>query len=217
MVAADLTDPDDVARAVRVAVADEGAPLRAVAHLVGGFADGQPVAGTPLADFEAQFALNLRPAYLLCQAALPRLAAAGGGAICCVSSRAALHPFAGAAGYCASKAALIAFARVVAREGEPDGVRCNVVLPSAIATRAMLASTPPERHGTLVPPGGDRPRHPVPVQRGVRRDQRRRGARVRRPRLIRPTARPAGAGAPGAPARPASARRPGGRRGGRPG
>ena len=152
VVAADLADPDDVARAVRVAVEQERAPLRAVAHLVGGFADGQPVAETPLADFEAQFALNLRPAYLLCQAALPRLAAAGGGAICCVSSRAALQPFAGAAGYCASKAALIAFARVVAREGEPDGVRCNVVLPSAIATRAMLASTPPERHGTLVPP-----------------------------------------------------------------
>ena len=87
--------PDDVARAVRTAVSDAGAPLRAVAHLVGGFAAGQPVAETPLADFEAQFALNLRPAYLLCQAALPRLAAAGGGAICCVSSRAALHPFAG--------------------------------------------------------------------------------------------------------------------------
>jgi NAD(P)-dependent dehydrogenase (short-subunit alcohol dehydrogenase family) len=110
------------------------------------------VAETPLDDFEAQFALNLRPAYLVCQATLPRLAAAGGGAICCVSSRAALHPFAGAAGYCASKAALIAFARVVAREGQADGVRCNVVMPSAIATRAMLASTPPEQHDTLVPP-----------------------------------------------------------------
>ena len=218
MVAADLADPDDVARAVRAAVAEEGAPLRAVAHLVGGFADGQPVAETPLADFEAQFALNLRPAYLLCQAALPRLAAAGGGAICCVSSRAALHPFAGAAGYCASKAALIAFARVVAREGEPDGVRCNVVLPSAIATRAMLASTPPERHGTLVPPAeiarvirflcseesGATSGAAVPVY-GAPPDQR---AQARAP---------AGAGGPGAPARPASARRPAGRRGGRPG
>ena len=148
-------------------MAEAEAPLRAVAHLVGGFAAGQPVAETPLADFEAQFALNLRPAYLVCQAALPRLAAAGGGAICCVSSRAALHPFAGAAGYCASKAALIAFARVVAREGQADGVRCNVVLPSAIATRAMLASTPPgaARHARAA--GRDRPRHPLPLRRGV--------------------------------------------------
>ena len=176
----------------------EGAPLRAVAHLVGGFADGQPVAETPLADFEAQFALNLRPAYLAVPGRAPRLAAAGGGAICCVSSRAALQPFAGAAGYCASKAALIAFARVVAGEGEPDGVRCNVVLPSAIATRAMLASTPPERHGTLVPPGRDRPRHPLPLQRGVRRDQRGRGAGLRRPRLSQRRRR-----GPQAPERPA--------------
>jgi len=151
-VTADLTDPDDVARALRVAVGHPDAPLRAVAHLVGGYAGDQPVASTPLADFEAQFALNLRPAYLLCQAALPRLAASGGGAICCVSSRAALEPFAGAAGYCASKAALITFARVVAREGADDGIRSNVVLPSQIGTPAMLAQTPPERHGSLVPP-----------------------------------------------------------------
>jgi len=151
-VTADLTDPDDVARAVRAAVGDAGAPLRAVAHLVGGYAGDQPVASTPLGDFELQFERNLRPAYLVCQAVLPRLAAAGGGAICCVSSRAALHPFAGAAGYCASKAALITFARVVAREGAADGVRCNVVLPSQIATPRMLADTPPEQHHALVPP-----------------------------------------------------------------
>jgi NAD(P)-dependent dehydrogenase (short-subunit alcohol dehydrogenase family) len=151
-VTADLTDPDDVARAVRAAVAAPEAPLRAVAQLVGGFADGQPVADTSVADFEEQFARNLRPTYLVCQAALPRLAAAGGGAICCVSSRAALHPFAGAAGYCASKAAVITLARVVAREGVPDGVRCNVVVPSQMATPAMLAGTSPERQGSLVPP-----------------------------------------------------------------
>jgi len=151
-VTADLADPDDVARVMRTVVADPGAPLRAVAHVVGGFADGQPVAETPVAEFEAQFALNLRPAYLVCQAALPQLAAAGGGAICCVSSRAALFPFAGAAGYCASKAALIALARVIAREGVADGVRCNVVLPSQIGTPAMLAATPAEQHGWLVPP-----------------------------------------------------------------
>jgi NAD(P)-dependent dehydrogenase (short-subunit alcohol dehydrogenase family) len=123
-----------------------------VVNLVGGYAQGGKVHETPLADFEAQFALNLRPAYLVCQAALPRLASTGGGAICCVSSRSALYPFAGAAGYCASKAALITFARVVAREGAADGVRCNVVMPSQIGTPTMLASTPPEQRGSLVPP-----------------------------------------------------------------
>jgi NAD(P)-dependent dehydrogenase (short-subunit alcohol dehydrogenase family) len=152
VVKADLTDPDDVARAVRVGSADPDAPLRAVANLVGGYAGDQPVAETPVSVFEAQFALNLRPTYLVTQAVLPALVAAGGGAIVCVSSRSALHPFAGASGYCASKAAVIAFAQVVAREHAGDGIRCNAVLPQMIDTPANRAVMPPEQHRLLTPP-----------------------------------------------------------------
>jgi NAD(P)-dependent dehydrogenase (short-subunit alcohol dehydrogenase family) len=146
---ADLTDPDDVARAMRIAASDDQRPLKAVANLVGGFAAGQPVATTPLADFEAQFALNLRPTYLVTQCALPRLEAAGGGAIVCIASHAAVEPFAGAAGYVASKAAVTAFARTVALEHE--GVRCNVVSPSMIDTPANRAAMP-GAVGKMVPP-----------------------------------------------------------------
>jgi NAD(P)-dependent dehydrogenase (short-subunit alcohol dehydrogenase family) len=151
VVEADLADPDTVARAV--AAAEGGPPLRALVNLVGGFAADQPVAATPVDVFEAQFALNVRPTYLVTQAALPRLVEAGGGAIVCVSSRSALHPFAGAAGYCASKAAVIAFAQVVAREHAADGVRCNAVLPSMIDTPANRAAMPAEQHDKLTPPG----------------------------------------------------------------
>ena len=153
VVQADLTDAGQVAGVVERAAAREDAPLRAVINLVGGFADEQPVATTPLDVFEAQFALNLRPTYLVTQAALPALVAAGGGSIVCVSSRAALYPFAGAAGYCASKAAVIAFAQVVAREHAADGVRCNAVLPAMIDTPANRATMPPEQHAKLTPPG----------------------------------------------------------------
>jgi NAD(P)-dependent dehydrogenase (short-subunit alcohol dehydrogenase family) len=152
VVEADLTDPDAVADAVAAATAEKEAPLAAVANLVGGFAADQPVASTPVDVFEAQFRLNLRPTYLVTQAALPALVAAGGGAIVCVSSRSALHPFAGAAGYCASKAAVIAFAQVVAREHASEGVRCNAVLPQMIDTPANRAAMPPEQHGALTPP-----------------------------------------------------------------
>ena len=152
VVQADLTDEGAVRDAVAAAAGDESAPLRAVVNLVGGFAADQPVADTPVEEFEAQFRLNLRPTYLVTQAALPALVAAGGGAIVCVSSRSALHPFAGAAGYCASKAAVIAFTGVVAREHASDGVRCNAVLPKMIDTPANRASMPPEQHGDLTPP-----------------------------------------------------------------
>ncbi len=152
IVTADLTNPDDVARTLRVAVADESAPLGALVNLVGGFAVDQPVADTSFAEFERLFTLNLRPTYLVTQAVLPVLAAAGGGSIVCTGSSAALSPFAGAAGYAASKAAVMAFARVVAKEGEPDGIRCNAIVPSMIDTPANRASMPESEWGKLVPP-----------------------------------------------------------------
>jgi NAD(P)-dependent dehydrogenase (short-subunit alcohol dehydrogenase family) len=149
---ADLTDPDDVARTIRAATAEPSAPLRAAVNLVGGFAAGQPVADTPLAEFERQFALNLRPTYLVTQAVLPHIVRAGGGAIVCTGSRVALEPVAGQAGYAASKAAVIAFARAVAAEHRADGVRCNALVPTLIDTPANRAVFPESEHHRLVPP-----------------------------------------------------------------
>jgi NAD(P)-dependent dehydrogenase (short-subunit alcohol dehydrogenase family) len=141
-VEANLADPDDVQRVVRVAADDGDAPLRAVVNLVGGFSAGRRVIDTPLADFEAMFALNLRPTFLVTQCALPRLVGAGGGGIVCISAKAALEPWAGGAGYIASKAAVLAFARVVAKEHAADGVRCNVLAPFMIDTPANRAESP---------------------------------------------------------------------------
>jgi NAD(P)-dependent dehydrogenase (short-subunit alcohol dehydrogenase family) len=148
---ADLTDPDDVARVVRLAAGQEDQPLRALANLVGGYKADQPVIDTPLSDFEALFALNLRPTYLVTQCALPRLVDAGGGGIVCVSAQAALQPWAGGAGYAASKAAVLAFARAVAKEHAGDGVRCNVIAPSLIDTPANRAASP-DAIDKMVPP-----------------------------------------------------------------
>jgi NAD(P)-dependent dehydrogenase (short-subunit alcohol dehydrogenase family) len=149
-VTADLTNPDDVARTVRAAT--DGPPLKALVNLVGGFAADQPVADTPLVEFELLFTRNLRPTYLMTQAVLPILVANQGGSIVCTGAAAALHPFAGAAGYTAAKAAVIAFAKAVAEEGRPDGVRCNVILPSLIDTPANREFMPENEWHKLVPP-----------------------------------------------------------------
>jgi NAD(P)-dependent dehydrogenase (short-subunit alcohol dehydrogenase family) len=159
----DLSDPEAVATAVAVAADDPDAPLRAVVNTVGGYAGGANVHEMDPTDFERQFALNLRPAFLLARAALPRLMNAGsaarggaggtgGGAIVLVASRAALVPFAGASGYIASKAALVAFAQAVAVEYRDAGVRCNTVLPSVIDTPANRAAQPDADHARWVPP-----------------------------------------------------------------
>lgn len=152
LVEADLFDQDAVSRTVAVAADDSSAPLQAIVNLVGGYGGGSRVHETPVEQFEQQFKLNLRPTFLVTQAALPKLMEAGGGAVACVSTRAALQPFAGAAGYIAAKAAVLAFSQAVAVEYRDDGVRCNVVLPSVIDTPANRLAAPDADHSKWVPP-----------------------------------------------------------------
>jgi NAD(P)-dependent dehydrogenase (short-subunit alcohol dehydrogenase family) len=152
LVRADLFDPDAVESVVARAAVQDGAPLKAVVNLVGGFAAGGRVHETPIVEFEKQFRLNLRPTYLVTQAALPHMLSAAGGAIVCVGTRAAVQPFSGAAGYVASKAAVIAFAEAVAVEYKNDGIRCNAILPSVIDTPANRASMPNADHDRWVKP-----------------------------------------------------------------
>jgi NAD(P)-dependent dehydrogenase (short-subunit alcohol dehydrogenase family) len=148
LVRADLFDPDAVAAAVQTA----GPSLRAAVNLVGGFAIHDRVHETPIETFEEQLRLNLRPTYLVCAAALPVLLAAGGGAIVCVSSRAARQPFPGAAGYVVSKAAVLALVDALDAEYRKDRIRVNAVLPSVIDTPFNRASMPDADFDTWVSP-----------------------------------------------------------------
>ncbi|TCB95782.1 SDR family NAD(P)-dependent oxidoreductase [Micromonospora zingiberis] len=149
---ADLTDASDVARVAEVAAGDPEAPLRAVVNLVGGYASNGLVHETPVEEFERMLTLNLRPTHLVTRAALPHLIDAGGGAVVCVASRAALAPFPGAAGYATAKAAVLAFASAVAVEYKTAGVRCNTVLPSVIDTPTNRAAMPDADHSRWVEP-----------------------------------------------------------------
>ena len=153
-VASDLFEPADVAEAVAVAAGDRaGAPLRALVNLVGGYARGGLVHETPVEQFERQLALNLRPTYLVTKAVLPHLVDVGGGAIVCVSARAAVAPFRGAGGYASAKAAVLAFSQAVAVEYRAAGVRCNAILPSVVDTPANRSADPGADTSRWVPPG----------------------------------------------------------------
>lgn len=133
----DLLDQDATAQVV-VDVQD----LEAVVNLVGGFASGPKVEDVALEDFERMLRLNLVPAFNLARAGMPRLAERGGGAFVCVSARAALRPFPGAAGYVTAKAAVLAFVEALHTEYVGAGVRANAVLPSVIDTPANRAAMP---------------------------------------------------------------------------
>jgi NAD(P)-dependent dehydrogenase (short-subunit alcohol dehydrogenase family) len=88
----------------------------------------------------------------MCAAAVPALLAGGGGAIVCVSSRAALRPFSGAAGYITAKAAVLAFVDAMHAEYRDDGIRTNAILPSTIDTPANRRANPDADVGRWVRP-----------------------------------------------------------------
>ncbi len=136
---ADVLSQDDLAALVESCEPDG---VWALVHLVGGYRDGDPVAGMDMDAWDRQFALNARSAALALRAVLPGMVARGGGRAVAVGTRAALRPFAGASAYAASKAAVLALVSAASEEVKRDGVCVNAVLPSVIDTPANRAANP---------------------------------------------------------------------------
>ena len=147
LIEADLFDADQVEKAM-AAVGE----LEAVVNPVGGFSDGPRVHETDPGEFEKMLRLNVMPGFLLARAAMPRMIERGGGAFVGVSARPALRPFAGAAGYISSKAAVLALIQALDAEYKNDGIRCNAILPSVIDTPANREAMPDADHAKWVPP-----------------------------------------------------------------
>jgi NAD(P)-dependent dehydrogenase (short-subunit alcohol dehydrogenase family) len=148
LVQADLTDPDSV----RECVAAAGPGLRAVVNLVGGFAIAGRVHETPVEEFERLLKLNLRPTYLVCQAAISVLKDAGGGSVVCVSAQAVHKPPPGAAGYITAKTAILGLVAALQVEYGPDNIRVNAILPLVIDTPANRAAQPNADRSGWTPP-----------------------------------------------------------------
>jgi NAD(P)-dependent dehydrogenase (short-subunit alcohol dehydrogenase family) len=147
LVHADLFEPDAVQKAV-----DSTPQLEAVVNLVGGYAEGPRVHETDPDQFDGLMRLNVKPGFLLARAAMPRLIERGEGAFVGVSARAALRPFPGAAGYIASKAAVLALIQALDAEYKRHGIRCNAILPSVIDTPPNRAAQPDADYSKWVQP-----------------------------------------------------------------
>ncbi|WZH35399.1 MAG: SDR family oxidoreductase [Microbacterium enclense] len=104
---------------------------------------------TSLDDWEQQFAVNTRSAFLGIRALAPLLS--DGGSIINISSTAALVGAPGYSAYSASKAALVGLTRAAAVELAPR-VRINVVCPGGVVT-AMNDDEPPSGSSSTAPLG----------------------------------------------------------------
>src|SRR5262249_52670265 len=132
---ADLPRADEVARAF--AGLDRVDVLVNAVGISGRSLGDGPVEECTEKAWDAVLDANLKSVFLCCKHAIPMLRSAGGGAIGNVSS--VLGLVAGDEGfathaYAASKAGVVGLSRSIAAHYAPDGIRCNVVAPSLVAT-----------------------------------------------------------------------------------
>jgi NAD(P)-dependent dehydrogenase (short-subunit alcohol dehydrogenase family) len=141
VVAADLTDPVSAEQVVAAAL-DRFGRVDALACVAGGFLMSGPLHTSSPDDWRDQLAVNLDTAYTVTRAALTPMLEAGSGSIVYVGSRAALRPFAGAAPYIVSKAAVLALMAAVDVEVRTKGVRANTVVANLVDTPRNRADNP---------------------------------------------------------------------------
>jgi 2-keto-3-deoxy-L-fuconate dehydrogenase len=100
-----------------------------------GVAHGAPLAEHAFEAWRRVLAVNLDGAFLTLRSALRLIRDGGeGGAVVVVASAAALKAEPGIAAYAASKAGTLQLARVAAKEGAPDRIRVNAILPGGVQT-----------------------------------------------------------------------------------
>jgi NAD(P)-dependent dehydrogenase (short-subunit alcohol dehydrogenase family) len=109
--------------------------LDAVVNVIGGYKAGKPVWEIELAEFEGQFELNLKTAFLITKHAV-KVMLDKGGSIVHVSSRAAVESGKNAFSYSASKQGVLRLVEATAAELKEKNITINAVLPGIIDTPA---------------------------------------------------------------------------------
>ncbi len=90
-------------------------------------------------DWRLSFAVNVDAMFHTCQAALPHMIAAGGGAIVNTASQWGFHPAPNHIAYNVTKAAVASFTQNLARDYAPQKIRVNAVCPGEIHTPMLEA------------------------------------------------------------------------------
>lgn len=159
-IAADVADDAALARLV-AGTLDHFGGLDVLVCNAGITGKPGPFASLDMADYDRVMAINLRSQVVLCNLALPHIAAAGGGAAVLMASLAALRGNGAINAYALSKAGVTQLARNLAVEWGPRAVRVNALAPGFIATdlskplldneafmARRMAMTPLRRPGT---------------------------------------------------------------------
>lgn len=104
-----------------------------------GIATRGPITAASDDDYRRTMAINVEAPFRLCRAAIPIMAAAGGGAIVNMASCWGVHPGPNHPLYVMSKAAVASLTQCLGRDHAPDNIRVNAVCPNEVNT-GMLRS-----------------------------------------------------------------------------
>lgn len=113
-----------------------------------GIAKGAPVETLPEEVWDANFDVNLKGMFLMCQAVIPHMKHQKSGRIINSSSFAAIIPSIGSAAYATSKGGVHSLTRVLAGELGPYNVTANCFAPGMIPTEMNHFADAPEQRKT---------------------------------------------------------------------
>lgn len=115
----------------------ERPPFDVVFNCAGYVANGNLLDGS-LEDWRRSFAINVDSMFLVCRAALTKMLSNGGGSIINMASVASsVIGVANRCAYGASKGAVVALTKSIAKDYVKQGVRCNAICPGTVHTPSL--------------------------------------------------------------------------------
>jgi NAD(P)-dependent dehydrogenase (short-subunit alcohol dehydrogenase family) len=128
----DVSNPDDVARMVEVALAAFGRIDILINNAGGAIASAKSFWDVPDDEWNTIIDVNLKGAWLCTKAVLPAMREAGRGKVVNVTSTAALRAVPGRGVYGAAKGGVVSLTYTMANEVGPFGITVNSVAPGLV-------------------------------------------------------------------------------------